>query len=60
VHVEDLLDESLVGVVRRVEEDERERDGDDRRRADREPEKPPAEKLVLQGFQSSMRKSNNA
>jgi hypothetical protein len=60
VDVEDLLDEALVGVDRRVEEDEREGDGDRRRGGDCEPEKSPAEKLGLQGFQSSMRKSNNA
>jgi hypothetical protein len=60
VHVEDLLDETLIGIDRGVEEDERERDRDRRRGGDREPEKSPAEKLGLQGFQSSMRKSNKA
>jgi hypothetical protein len=48
VHVEDLLDEALVGIVRRVEEDKRDRRGKHRRRGERQLPESPAEKRRVQ------------
>jgi hypothetical protein len=60
VDVEDLLNEALIDVVGGVEEDKRQGCPDRNRCADREPRQTPSEELWLQGFQSSITKSNNA
>jgi hypothetical protein len=48
VDVEDLLDEPLIGVVRRVEEDKRKCRGQRRRRGERKTPQTPAKKLRVQ------------
>jgi hypothetical protein len=60
VHVEDLLDEALIGIDRGVEENEREGAGKRQHGCDRKRPQSLSEQCAVQAAYSSIRKSNKA